>query len=89
MNPYKFPVTCDRCGGDGVGTIRTAGAAWDANSYITHRDRRICDEILAETKRLEEDWQYWLKQVVARERNLARRHLRRIVAKTRKELGLA
>lgn len=46
MNPYRFPVTCDVCGGEGVGMARTAAAAWHASSVISHRDPRVCQDNL-------------------------------------------
>lgn len=51
MNPYQFPVTCDVCGGEGVGTIQTAGAAWLADSQIRHRDPRVCAENLRQQRK--------------------------------------
>jgi hypothetical protein len=46
MNPYQFEVVCDLCGESGVGTQRTAAAAWMANSRIYHTDPQVCDENL-------------------------------------------
>ena len=51
MNPYQFKVTCDVCGGEGVGTIRTSAAAWDARSTIAHTDPRVCRDELARRRR--------------------------------------
>lgn len=46
MNPFTFAVVCDICGEDGVGTIQTAAAAYDARSEIAHTDSRICRDNL-------------------------------------------
>jgi len=54
MNPFQYPVTCDVCGGEGVGTVRTAGAAWMEGSFISHTDPRVCAENLR-LKRLERE----------------------------------
>lgn len=55
MRIYTFPVMCDVCGGDGVGTIQTAGTAWDARNTIRHRDPAVCADVLrAERRRLEQ-----------------------------------
>lgn len=51
MNPYTFPVTCDICGGEGVGNVRTAAAAWDARSEIRHTDPAVCAMYLERRKR--------------------------------------
>lgn len=51
MNPYQFDVTCDVCGGPAVGTFQTATAAWSTDSFIQHRDPRVCADYLAQRKR--------------------------------------
>lgn len=51
MNPYTFPVTCDTCGGEGMGTIQAAGAAWVRGSFVTHSDPRVCRDVLAAKER--------------------------------------
>jgi hypothetical protein len=50
MNIWAFPVTCDRCGGEGVGSVKTAAAEWDPDMRLLHTDRRICDANLREKK---------------------------------------
>ena len=47
-------LTCDICGGEGVGTFRTASAAWDARATIAHRDPRTCEEEIRYRKRREQ-----------------------------------
>lgn len=55
MKIHTFPLTCDVCGGDGHGTIQTAGAAWDRRSTIVHTDPRVCRDYLdRERRRLEQ-----------------------------------
>lgn len=62
MNIYQFPVTCDICGGEGMGTYRTAGAAWDTRSTITHIDPRVCrDNLDRERRRVERERREWLR----------------------------
>lgn len=51
MNPYVYTATCDICGGPGGATPRTAAAAWDAYSTISHRDPRVCRDYLERLKR--------------------------------------
>lgn len=51
MNPYQFPVTCDVCGGEGVGTSRTNAAAWDARSTIVHTNPADCRYYLDKKRR--------------------------------------
>lgn len=51
MNIHQFPGVCDICGGEGMGTIRTAGAMWDRNSEVRHNDPRICASNLARRAR--------------------------------------
>lgn len=46
MNPYTFPVTCDVCGGEAVGTLRTSAASWLRDTTIAHRDPRVCRDYL-------------------------------------------
>jgi hypothetical protein len=42
MKDYEFPVTCDVCGGEGVGSIQTAAAAWQTRYRIVHNDPDVC-----------------------------------------------
>lgn len=51
MKIYTETVSCDVCGGDGVGTFQTAVAAWDADSTIAHRDPSICRAVLDARRR--------------------------------------
>lgn len=51
MNPYQFEVTCDICGGTGMGTIRTSAAAWDRNRRVVHQDPDICRYYLDKQKK--------------------------------------
>lgn len=46
MRIHQFPVSCTVCGGEGVGTIQTAGAAWDPRNEIRHQDPRVCADNL-------------------------------------------
>ncbi len=46
MNPYQFPVTCEVCGEEAMGTIQTSAAAWQG-ATIYHRDPRVCADNLA------------------------------------------
>lgn len=46
MKIHTMPVTCDVCGGNGTGDIRTAAAAWSPHSTISHRDPRVCRSVL-------------------------------------------
>lgn len=45
MNPYKFPVICAICGGEGLGTIDTAVHSWIGDSV--HKNPNVCRENLA------------------------------------------
>jgi hypothetical protein len=54
MRIHTFTLTCDVCGGEGTGTIQTAGAAWDARNTVSHHDPRVCRAIL-DAKRREFD----------------------------------
>lgn len=51
MNPFLFPATCEVCGSDGVGTISTAAASWERGSFVSHRDPRVCADVLARQER--------------------------------------
>ncbi len=51
MRIHSFPLVCDVCGGEGVGTIRTAGAAWEPGSEIRHNNPAVCAAHLARRKR--------------------------------------
>jgi hypothetical protein len=65
MNPYQYPLSCDVCGGPGVGTSSANYAAWRPInkwgyvSTITHRDPSVCQYYLsrkrAELNKLLED----------------------------------
>ena len=46
VNPYQFDVTCDICGGLGVGTINTAAAAWDTDAEVRHINPNDCRQYL-------------------------------------------
>lgn len=48
MNIYQFPTTCDVCGGNGKGTIRTATASWDPYNEVRHKNPRVCADNLAQ-----------------------------------------
>jgi len=45
--PTPFEVTCDICGGTGLGSIRTTGASWDTNKQIVHNNPEVCRDVLA------------------------------------------
>ena len=45
-DPYAYPVTCDVCGGGGMGTLKTSAAGWDPTRRIRHIDPTICAENL-------------------------------------------
>lgn len=51
MRIHSFDVECEVCGGPGVGTIRTAAAAWDPRSRVSHVDPRDCAHYLEQKKR--------------------------------------
>jgi hypothetical protein len=55
MKPFTMPVCCEVCGGEGLGTIETAGAAWHTGrhrySEVRHRDPRVCADVLARRAR--------------------------------------
>ena len=64
MNPYTEHVTCDICGGPGVGTPKTATAAWIVGNEIRHTDPETCAYYLSlERERLERE----RKEMEARE----------------------
>jgi hypothetical protein len=44
MKRYGFPATCDICGGEGVGDINVAVAAWTTG--VVHTNPDICRENL-------------------------------------------
>ena len=47
MKKLMFPVTCDVCGGDGVGTLKTHLANWSLRpGVISHDDPSVCIENL-------------------------------------------
>lgn len=48
MRIHTFPVTCDICGGDGMGTIQTAAAQWDTRCEVRHTDPAVCAVVLRE-----------------------------------------
>lgn len=52
MNPYVFTVTCDVCGGEGDATARTNAAAYRTDSFISHRDPRVCADVIARRERV-------------------------------------
>jgi hypothetical protein len=51
MRIHTFELICDVCGGPGMGTIQTAGAAWVRGNTITHSDPRICRDYLDRKRR--------------------------------------
>lgn len=52
MKRYGLPVTCDICGGEGVGDIKVAVAAWVGG--VVHRDPDICrDNLLIMRRKLD------------------------------------
>jgi hypothetical protein len=64
MNPYQFPVTCEVCGGEGMGTFRTAGAAWRRGSFITHNNPAVCrDNLDRERRKMEEQRREWARSL--------------------------
>jgi len=42
MQQPTFNVTCEICGEEGEGNIRTAAAAWDPNQQVVHSNPNIC-----------------------------------------------
>jgi len=55
MKQPMFDVTCEICGGTGLGTIKTAAAAWDSNQRVSHSDPDVCRMNLARrAKQLDE-----------------------------------
>lgn len=64
MNIYTFPVTCDVCGGEGVGTLRMSAASWLRDSTIVHTDPRVCRDYLElERKRVEQERRELLRRM--------------------------
>lgn len=54
MNLYPFRVTCHICGGEGVGSPKTAAAEWIAGKEIIHIDPRVCRDNLAAQRERDE-----------------------------------
>ncbi len=50
MNPYRFPLTCDICGGEGMTTPNGVVAAYMGDE-IRHSDPAICADNLARKKK--------------------------------------
>lgn len=46
MNPFIYPVVCDVCGGEGVGSAKTAAAMWSHGHIVTHDNPAVCIENL-------------------------------------------
>lgn len=42
MRIPTFPVTCQVCGEIGYGNINCSVAEWNVNSFISHKDPRVC-----------------------------------------------
>ncbi len=51
MSAESIHVTCGVCGGEGMGTIRTASAEWTAPESVVHSDPAVCRDELARQRR--------------------------------------
>lgn len=54
MKIYTMTACCDVCGCPGAATLKTAAHAWFKDSFISHRDPRICADNLKRKKHKEE-----------------------------------
>jgi hypothetical protein len=51
MRVHVWPLNCDVCGGEGMGTADTNRAAWSAYGTVVHSNPEVCRVVIEDERR--------------------------------------
>lgn len=51
MRVHIYPLTCDICGGGGMGTSSANAAAWNLHARVVHSNPDVCRAVLEQMRR--------------------------------------